>query len=753
MEYTVKNRMKSKSVNLKYFILSFLLITVAFSYLIYGTVSGWIRNNYEYMRSDAVHVARVYAHNLNKSTKAKEIFHGLLDDRLKSAGSALAQRTEPHTSELLAHLMEEVRVDVIYSYDRNGIVRFSSTEEYIGWKAPEGHPVHAFMESGEDFHVEAIRKDTESGGKYKFSYVRLPDGRFFQIGVSAETMDGFLNDFEMKQLLSEMGRSDTVDFAHFIGLNHRILESTDAAHIGEAVEDETIRSAMDRQEEVDRITGVMKESVYEVYVPVYVDAVKIGTLAIGRNLAGFFDAASGIIARGFFVLFSIITVIGMLMVLTYNRTRRHMQLAYFDPLTGLPNDIYMKEFLEEKIAQPKTSYKAILLINLKHFRTVNMALGFEVGDLILKEVSARLEKALEKKGMLFRFSGDRFLFYMEDYEDTEALLYVSGIITEVFEEPFAYLKKYKQIRPEIGIVEIRDHYRTVDDLMKDASITITCLSGGTNEYMIFDAQMRNKVEREELIEVELTDSYKNEEDETIYLEYQPKIDVWSNQVVGFEALARMRSEKLGFVSPVEFIDIAERNQLILPLGTMILERACRFTKQLISMGHQDIRMAVNISGIQLLMDDFVDTVSDIIHRTGIETRNLELEITESIMLGNYAMINEVLQKLRDMGIEVSMDDFGTGFSSLASIGELAIDIVKIDRHFIMKIVEGTEKNLIADEIISMAHKLGLQVIAEGVETPMQREYLMRSGCRIMQGYYFSRPLCEEKAMSLLESAL
>ncbi len=215
----------------------------------------------------------------------------------------------------------------------------------------------------------------------------------------------------------------------------------------------------------------------------------------------------------------------------------------------------------------------------------------------------------------------------------------------------------------------------------------------------------------------------------------------------------MRSIKLGSVSPVEFIDIAERKQLILPLGTMILERACRFTKKLISMGHEDIRMAVNISGIQLLMDDFVDTVSDIIHRTGIETRNLELEITESIMLGNYALINEVLQKLRDMGIEVSMDDFGTGFSSLASIGELNIDIVKIDRHFIMKIIEGTEKNLIADEIISMAHKLGLEVIAEGVETPVQREYLMRSGCRIMQGYYFSRPLCEEKAMRLLESAL
>ncbi len=153
------------------------------------------------------------------------------------------------------------------------------------------------------------------------------------------------------------------------------------------------------------------------------------------------------------------------------------------------------------------------------------------------------------------------------------------------------------------------------------------------------------------------------------------------------------------------------------------------------------------------MDDFIDTVSDIIARTGIETRNLELEITETILLENYAMINDVLQKLRNMGIEVSMDDFGTGFSSLASIGELNIDIVKIDRHFIMKIITGNERNLITNDIISMAHKLGLQVIAEGVETGIQREYLMKNGCEIMQGYYFSRPLPEEKAIEMLRATL
>lgn len=747
----MKKRMKSKTVDLKYFVIPFLVITIAFTYIVYGTIISWIKNNYDYIKSDALNVARVYSQNLNKSTKAKELLYNLIDERLETAGSALGQRNEAHSNELLSILAEELNVDVIYSYDRNGVVQFASSGEFIGWKAEEGHPVYNFMASGQSFHVEEVRMDTESELNYKFSYTRLSDGRFFQVGVSAENIEVFLKDFEMKQLLSDIGKSYTVDFAHFINLDHMIVESTHEEFKGQLINDPEITHSMYLNQEVDKISKVMNENAYQVFVPVYVDSQKIGTLSIGQNVTGFFDAAFNIIGSGFLVLLSIVVVMGILIVISYNKTTKHMKLAYFDPLTKLPNDVYMKEFLSGKIRQKKISNKAIFLINMRNFRTINIALGFEVGDLIIKEISQRLEKALDKEGILFRFSGDRFLFYVEGYKDAEDLEKMSKIMASVFEKPFEYLRKNKQIRPEIGIVEISDRYKNVDDLMKDASITLTYLANGVMDHMIFNAEMRNKVDREEVIELELVRSYKNISDEIIHLEYQPKINARTNQIVGFEALARMNSKKLGFVSPVEFIDIAEKKQLILPLGTMILEKACIFTRKLVSMGYKDIRIAVNVSGIQLLMDDFVDTVSDIVFRTGIETRNLELEITESIMLENYEMINDVLLKLRNMGIEISMDDFGTGFSSLASIGELNIDIVKIDRHFIMKIIKGTEKNLITNDIISMAHKLGLQVIAEGVESGIQREYLMKHGCDIMQGYYYSRPLNEEKAISMLRA--
>lgn len=747
----MKKRIKSKTVELKYFVIPFLIITTAYSYLIYGTMVNWIQNNYDSIKSDAINVARVYSQNLNKSTKAKELLYDLIDERLMLASSALSQRNEGHSNSLLLLLADELNVDVIYSYDRNGVIQFDNTGEYIGWKAPEGHPVYDFMRSGEKYLVEEVRKDSESERFYKYSYTRLSDGRFFQIGVSAENIQGFLKEFEMEQLLQEIGKSYTVDFAHFIGTDNIIKESTLEGFKGQAVVHEDLIQAMYLNQEYDMISEVSGRDAFQVYVPVFVDSVKIGTLAIGQNTEGLFSTTFNVIGKGLWILLSIIVIMAVLIVLTYNKSTKHLKLAYYDTLTNLPNDVYMKEYLGSKILQKKIPNKAIFLINMRNFRTINIALGFEIGDLIIQEISQRLEKALNKKGMLFRFTADRFVLYVEGYENAADLEHMSQIITSVFDKPFEYLRKNKQIKPEIGIVEISDRYRNVDDLMKDASITITYLANGVSNHMVFNAEMRNKVEREEVIELELVRSYKNINDEIIHLEYQPKINARTNQIVGFEALARMNSKKLGIVSPMEFIDIAEKKQLILPLGTMILEKACIFTRKLVLMGYKDIRMAVNVSGIQLLMDDFIDTVGDIIRRTGLETRNLELEITETILLENYAMINDVLQKLRNMGIEVSMDDFGTGFSSLASIGELNIDIVKIDRHFIKKIIKGTEKNLITNDIISMAHKLGLEVIAEGVESGIQREYLMRNGCDIMQGYYFSRPLSEQKAVDMLRA--
>lgn len=344
----MKKSMKSKSVDLKFFIVPFLLITLLFTYLIYGSVTKWVNQNYGYVKSNAVNVARVYSENLNKSLKAKGLLYELIDERLKTASSSLAKNNSYHSNVLLMLLAKELNVDVIYSYDRDGVVQYSSSDEFIGWKAEEGHPVYDYMVSGKKFYVENIRYDSVSGKRYKYSYTRLSDGRFFQVGVSAESIEEFLHDFEMDKLLGDIGKSHTVEYTHFINLEYRVEVSTNDLLKGLVITDPEITQAMDRNQEVDKVSKVKNEDIYEVYVPVYLDSVKIGTLAVGQNVTNLINDKFNIIISGIFVLLIIMVIMGMFIVITYNKTYKHMRLAYFDPLTKLPNNHYMKEFLDEK---------------------------------------------------------------------------------------------------------------------------------------------------------------------------------------------------------------------------------------------------------------------------------------------------------------------------------------------------------------------------------------------------------------------
>jgi len=223
----------------------------------------------------------------------------------------------------------------------------------------------------------------------------------------------------------------------------------------------------------------------------------------------------------------------------------------------------------------------------------------------------------------------------------------------------------------------------------------------------------------------------------------------TNKVAGFEALARLHVENIGHISPIEFIEIAERKLLIADLGMVILNEACTFIQELHSQGFKDITIAINISIIQLLRDDFIDNVQQIIQTNHIPMGTIEFEITETVLLKNFDIINKKLETLASMGILIALDDFGTGFSSFARLSELQINTVKIDKFFIDKITSHEETQLITADIISMSHKLGLNVVAEGVETNEQNDYLKRHACDIIQGYLISKPRSKQESLAFL----
>lgn len=577
-------------------------------------------------------------------------------------------------------------------------------------------------------------------------------GRVYAIDIEEAMIekDGFLDGSEMDKLLDGIEDSYAIDFARFIDDEFRIIASTDPLEIGLFVANEDYLDLLPSTgEEIDvKRSGDNK---IEVNVPIFLDQARVGTLALGREVVFFLTTEQRMILSTMGILMAIILGLMIFGRVMYVESRKNHHRAYYDKLTNLPNDTFMKSYLKDRIKEKKSKRDAIFLINIQNFRTLNMALGYEVGDQIIKGVAKRLEEILKNQGMIFRFTGGRFLFYLEKYGDHDHLLTICDDIISGFEEPFCYLGQNKHIQPEIGVVKIDGQYTSVDSLMKDADITLSFINKNTNSVKFFNQDMRNQIDRKEMVGLELTRIINQPDQEILRLAYQPKINLITNEIIGFEALSRIDSKKLGAITPAEFIEVAEEKQLIIPLGTLVLEAACIFLRKLMDDGFTEIKMAVNVSGSQILQGSFISTVKEILEKTGIPTKNLELEITETVLLDNYKKINGQLQVLRDMGIEISMDDFGTGFSSLASIGELNIDTVKIDQYFIKQIVTGQEENIITTDIIAMAHKLGLRVVAEGIETNIQKKYLMDHGCDVMQGYHFSPPLSEEKAKAILIS--
>lgn len=341
---------------------------------------------------------------------------------------------------------------------------------------------------------------------------------------------------------------------------------------------------------------------------------------------------------------------------------------------------------------------------------------------------------------------------MDNYDEKNDLIRLANKINEIFNNPFKSTDVNQFIGAQVGIVEIDNNYNSIDQLLKDASVALTYIKDNSSaNYAFFNEEIENIVKREEMIEKEIRTALSEKNTKKLYLEYQPQVDLKTNQIVGFEALTRMKTKNLGLISPVEFIDIVERKQLMIPFGNWVLKTACNFIGVLNNKGYDVIKVAVNISGIQLMRDDFIDTVMDIIKETGIKESNLKLEITESIILEGFTIVNSRLKQLRDLGIEIALDDFGTGYSSLSRIRGLNIDCVKIDKYFISKIPVKDHSELITKEIISMCHKIGLTVIAEGVEVKEQRRYLVENHCDIMQGYLFSKPLSKEKALQILKN--
>jgi len=434
-------------------------------------------------------------------------------------------------------------------------------------------------------------------------------------------------------------------------------------------------------------------------------------------------------------------------------------LAYtsvHDPLTDLPNRVLFVDRLSHAMKRAKRHKDfmyAVFFLDLDRFKVVNDSLGHEIGDMLLVESANRLSATIRSEDTVARLGGDEFVVLLEDIEDAEDALQVAERIQNNLAMPYDLDGHMVFVFTSMGIVLSGADYEQPNDVMRDADIAMYRAKGkGLGRYEIFHPAMLERA----MTRLELeTDLRKALEDQQFVVHYQPILDMASHRIVGFEALVRWQHPTKGLIPPAEFIPAAEETSLIIPLGYWVLDEACHqiHTWNVQHSYDPPLTINVNLSPRQCEQPDLVQKISNILRKNKLDPSLLKLELTESLIIKDSEYINVMLSELHDLGVQVHIDDFGTGYSSLSYLHTLPIDTLKIDRGFINRL--GGEDNgmEIVQTILSLAHNLGMKVIAEGVETDEQLSELMAMDCEYMQGFLFSKAVDSLEAGALLEKAI
>ncbi|TVO68069.1 EAL domain-containing protein [Denitromonas ohlonensis] len=419
----------------------------------------------------------------------------------------------------------------------------------------------------------------------------------------------------------------------------------------------------------------------------------------------------------------------------------HIQfLAHYDGLTQLPNRaLWMRNTAQAlNSAERHGDQLAVLFLDLDQFKTVNDSLGHPVGDLLLRAVADRLKSVLRDEDLLARLGGDEFVVLVPRLGQPEDAAAVARQITSALVSPFSIEGHELVVSASIGIALYPQDACDVDSLLKQADLAMYgAKDAGRNTYRFFEDRMNAQAYQRLMLETALRRAIERNE---LALHYQPQMGMPEGHVVGCEALLRWTSRDLGEVPPHRFIPVAETSGLILPIGDWVLREACRQQRQWASEGRPDVRVAINISAIQFRHAGFETRLKDILDETGADPAQIELEITESALMQAGSDIVDRLWGLRDMGFTLALDDFGTGYSSLAYLKRFPIHRLKIDRSFVKDLPDDAEDRAIASATMSLARDLGMAVVAEGVETAAQRDFLVAGGCRILQGYFYGKPV-------------
>lgn len=416
------------------------------------------------------------------------------------------------------------------------------------------------------------------------------------------------------------------------------------------------------------------------------------------------------------------------------------RLAYYDSLTGLPNRTMFKERLSEELnrCQRYEGYCAVLFLDLDRFKLVNDTMGHAAGDELLMAVAQRIQKSLRSTDTFARMGGDEFTLLLPNITSTDAVAHVAQNIIEQLNEPVLLCGEEIRVGGSIGIAIYPEDGENLETLTRHADTAMyEAKANGRGQYHFFSAYMDQAAHDHLRLESDLHHALEREE---LFLNFQPQLDARTDKVVRCEALVRWEHPERGLVPPDKFIPIAEDSGLILQIGDCVIREVCRLIKSWREQGIEIPPVAINLSARQFRQADLVTRIMAILNEYDIGVEALEFEITEGVAMENAESTMHRLNMLAKEGFSIAIDDFGTGYSSLSYLKTFPVHKLKLDRSFVMDIPEDSNDAAISAAVIRMSHSLGMEVIAEGVETLEQVAFLLEEGCTIMQGYYFSKPL-------------
>ena len=439
----------------------------------------------------------------------------------------------------------------------------------------------------------------------------------------------------------------------------------------------------------------------------------------------------------------------------HNITREkeaHLKLeyiSYYDELTGLNNRKQFKNSIEKELEKHIVSESrgALIIIDIDNFKFINDSYGHKCGDILLEKFSEDLKKIFNDDQLLCRFGGDEFLIFISSISYLNEINTTVRKIMDILKNPYDINGHKIYSSTSIGVSVFPDDGEDFEVLLKNADAAMyIAKSNGKNQWQMFNNNISREINRIYSIQRGLRTALDNDE---MFVVFQPKVRLTDDEVNGFEALLRWKSNEIGFVSPGEFIPVAENTRLIIPIGKFVLREVFAKVKYLLSEGYDNFKIAVNLSEIQLRDGNLLEYFNSLIEEFNVSPKYIEVEITESMIMKSVDKNIECLLQIKELGASIALDDFGTGYSSLNHLTKLPIDVLKIDRSFVIDMAENDKSRYIVENIIQLSHKLGMTVVAEGVEEKEQVDYLRSIECDTVQGFYYSKPEYFENIISML----